>query len=236
MSNLSKPPVNKVVPYCQDPMSSCGLFAWGQNTGKAPAGTIFKPMFFSGKNSNRGSVYKKKCPDGYEESVVGGKLSCLRVKSNKEFSGFLGGIFGGDKEENENLADDNIGQMPDEVVGGGKGKISSDKILSGLESATELVGLLGGQRQLSEVEGACGKQPKGILRSKAVKQAWANCASAYMEAKLAEANKASSKGMSAGAWAGIALGSALLIGGGIYLATKQKGKKQVIMTQLSPVK
>jgi len=236
MSNISKNLVPKVIPYCQDPMSSCGLFAWGENTGSAPAGTIFKPMFFSGLNAPKkpsSSYLPPPCPEGYS----GKHPNCIRNESKEKFSGFnLGDIFGGGAGSSD-VPDLPFGKpqvdldMPDSPSssGGNGGKISPDQIMSGLESAAGLAKLFGTKRELSEVEGVCGKQPKGILRSKATKQAWANCASAYMQSKLDEANK--SKGLSARTWIGIGLGVAAIAGGAIFFATRKKGQQKTVMMQ-----
>jgi hypothetical protein len=223
-------------------MSSCGLFAWGENTGRAPAGTVFQPMFFSGKSSRTTSPLSQSylpppCPEGYS----GRHPNCVQNATKEKFSGFnwgnvFGGGGGGGNGDGENLADDNIGQMPDEVNrgSGGGGKISTEQIMSGIESATELAKLFGTKRELSEVEGFCGKQPKGILRSKAVKQAWAKCASDYAQSKI-DANKPQrQKQLSTGTWIVIGVSSVVLVGG-IMFAIKMK-PKQVVMMQTAPVK
>jgi hypothetical protein len=242
MSNYSQSRVIKVVPYCQDPLSSCGLFAWGENTGRAPAGTVFQPMFFSGKPSRTSmplmpspSYLPPVCPEGYS----GRHPNCNKNESKEKFSGFnWGGLFGGSggSGDGENLADDHVGQMPDEGGGsssGSGGKISADQVMSGIESATELAKLFGTKRALSEVESVCGKQR--LLASKSKKQAWANCASAYMQSKLDASKSNDKKGLSTGAWIGIGLGAVVVIGGGIFLATKNKTQPQVIMMQ-APIK
>ena len=210
MSNLSKAPADKVIPYCQDPLSSCGLFAYGKNTGSS----IFaSPVFFSGADGG-----DHKCSG----KCGGKKCNC---KNHEMFSSatWIESIFGG--KEAENLADDHIGQMPDEVKGSGK-KVSADNILSALETGAALIGVLGSKRELSEVEGTCGKQPKPLIGGKAKKQAWANCASAYMQSKL-NANK--KEGLSTNAIIGITTGSAILLGGILFLALRKRKPKVVMM-------
>jgi hypothetical protein len=264
MSNLSKQPAVKVIPYCQDPKSSCGLFAYGGNTG-VKRSEFYAPMFFSGVGADGfngktgirngsvsrarrcstlkpdGTVVVYECPDKssarekvcYEGTGVGHHQVPCKGDGKEKFSGFnwsdVKNVF---KGEEVNLADDKIGQMPDEVGGSG-GKVSADQIMSGIESATELAKILGSKRELSEVEGVCGKQKSGILVGKSVKQAWANCASNYMQAKL---NADKGRGLSTGTWIGITLGSATLVGVIIFFATRKKVQPQAIMTKFSALK
>ncbi len=217
MSNLSSSTPFKVVPYCKDAKSSCGLFAYGLNTGQAPAGTVFEPMFFSGKASGVRPVKSNVC---WEHTGNGShQVPCGNTRN----------FYGADA----NLADDEIGKMPDESSGQ---KIDADTITAGLETANGILQLFGGQKQLSEVESVCGKQPKGVLKSKATKQAWANCASAYMQSKLNQKNSAP-QGLSTMAWIGIGLGSAVVIGGIIFAVTRnKKGQQVVVVPSALPVK
>jgi len=67
---------------------------------------------------------------------------------------------------------------------GGGAKISADDILKVGDSAVELAKLLGTKRQLTEVEGVCGKQPRPLLFGKAKKERWAKCASDYVATKM----------------------------------------------------
>lgn len=225
MSNISKIKNSRVIPYDQDPLSSSTLFAWGDNGGKELYnGTKMpSPLFFHGNELNN-----HKC------SGRCGSKYCNCAGDEKHYNNFnWGNIFGGGGDD-ASLADDQIGKMPDEIKGGsgGKSKVSADQIMSGIESVTELAKLFGTKRELSEVEGVCGKQR--ALASKAKKQAWANCASAYMQSKL-NTDKQSGQGLGTGAIVGIALGSVALLGGIIFIATRKKGQQQVIVMQ-APVK
>lgn len=215
MSNYSKTKVIKVIPYCKDPMSSCGLFAYSQNTGQAPAGTVFQPMFFSGRSAGRGnpSTMRGLCQEGWE----GVHPDCTKIKSKSEFSGYRNGE-GDDDNGGANWSD----------------KIDADTITAGLETAQGIMALFGNKRQLTEVEGACGKQPK-FLAGRAKKQQWAQCASDYVRAQI-EANKPKRERLSTGAWIGIGLGLSALVGGAIFLATRSIRSKQVIVMQAPPIK
>lgn len=130
------------------------------------------------------------------------------------------------------LADDQIGRMPDEIGGaiGTGGGISQGTLQSGLQAATALLGLFGNKAPLSQVENACGKQPHPLIGGAAKKAAWQKCADNFSATQLALAQKNSqSKGLSTGAWIGIAFGSVALIGFGVYFATRKP--KQVVMMQ-----
>lgn len=228
MSNLSKPLSVKVIPYCQDPLSSCGLFAYGGNIG-VKRSEFYAPMFFSGVGADgfngKSGIYNgsesraKKCrhlnPDGTTTAYDCPDKSYLREKVCYEGTG--------------------VGhhQVPCKGVSSSGNKVSADQIMSGIESATELAKLLGSKRELSEVETVCGKQKSGILVGKSVKQAWANCASNYMQSKL---NADKGKGLSTGAIIGIALGSVTLIGGIIFFATRKKVQPQTITTRFAALK
>jgi hypothetical protein len=158
------------------------------------------------------------CPDGY----VGKHPNCKKEAGSKEFSG----------SDGYNNAK---GDGDDEGGKGVGGKIDADTITAGLETTTELVKLFGTKRALSEVEGTCGKQPKGIFRRKKVKQAWAKCASDYMESKLNASKQQPSKGLSTGAKVGIGIGAVVLIGGIILLVVKMKPKTVVAQAPVAPV-
>jgi hypothetical protein len=69
------------------------------------------------------------------------------------------------------------------------------------------------------------------LRSKAVKQAWAKCASDYVQSKIEASKPQRQKQLSTGAWVGIGFGAVILIGGIAFAVTR---KPKVVMMQTAP--
>lgn len=189
-------------------------FCCMNGAGGLPAGVLVvdgKKMFeypnimdfpFSGKGKPSPSNLPPPCPEGYE----GRHPNCRRIVDKKEFTGYSN-------------------QEGDDKSGGGSwsDKIDADTITSALETGKELISLFG-KREFSEVETVCGKQPKPLIGGKAKKQAWAKCASDYMQSKLNKRDE--KKGLSTGAWIGISAGAVVVVGAVVFLLTRKGGVKQ----------
>ncbi len=131
----------------------------------------------------------------------------------------------GKKDERDSLVYSDLGDVSpldqfNDTSSSGESKISESTIEAALGTATGVLQLFGNKRQLSEVEGVCGKQPRPILFGKGKKARWAKCASDYMASKARPT--IIRKGLGTGAWIGIGIGSAALLGMIIYIATQKK--------------
>lgn len=201
--NTSRTSTIKVMPYCQDAMSSCGLFAWGNADG-------------INKYAQPKSFVKPNPPiDGDDNDAY------------KRQPNLISNFFATDANPFGTPVVD-TGIIGESSSGGSGGiKISADTINAALGTATGVLQLLGNKKQLSEVETVCGKQPKPLIGGAAKKAAWATCASNYMQSKL-NANKPKA-GISGTTWAIIGVGSAafLVIG---FLVIKNLKPKQVVQT------
>ena len=159
---------------------------------------------------------------------------CQESLSNCGFFAWTDANGGGEKyyKKYNNLASDvSFNANGDDEVDFSK-MINADTIVASLEAGKELLGLFK-KRELSEVEGACGKQP-GFLAGRKKKQDWAKCAADYVRAKIEASRPKPGKGLSTGAWIGIGLGSIALVGGIIFLATRKRAQQQPIVVMQAP--